>query len=100
MLNWGIAHIDRLIDGIADDEATEEKINDLMHVMRGLNSLAGSPADVSHEGLADLLNRYNKIADGGAGADEQERRALAEKISSLPSGEVVRFLTEWLQSKK
>jgi hypothetical protein len=100
LLNWGITKVDGLIDGIKDEEAAGGKINDLMHVMRGLNSLAGSPSDISHAGLADLLNRYNKITAGTAESDELERSSLAEKISNQPPGEAVRLLTEWLQSKK
>ena len=100
LLNWGIAHIDKLISGIENDDEAGEKINGLMHVMRGLNSLAGNPASISHEKIADLLERYAAVADGKLKVSEDERRSLVERVSKMQPGEVVHFLTEWLQTKK
>ena len=100
LLDWGIAKIDGLIEGVADHEAAGEKVNGLMHVMRGLNTLAGDPSGVSAQGLIDLLDRYNLIAVGNISVAEAEHRTLAEQISKAQPGEAIRMLTEWLQSKK
>jgi len=99
LLDWGISKIDGLIDGIDDHDAAGEKINGLMHVMRGLNSLAGNPADISTKGLADLLKRYNQIAGKNLSVNEAEHLSLAEQISKMQPGEALHKLTEWLQSK-
>jgi hypothetical protein len=100
LLNWGIAKIDGLIEGVTDHEVAGEKINRLMHVMRSLNSLAGNPSGVSTQGLVELLNRYDQIVNGTTRVDEAEHRSVVEKISKMQPGEAIRFLTEWLQTKK
>jgi len=100
LLNWGIAKIDELIEGVTDHEFAGEKINRLMHVIRGLNSLAGNPSGISTQGLVELLERYGQIVNGTTPVDEAEHRAVAEKISKMQPGEAIRFLTEWLQTKK
>ncbi len=99
LLKWGTAQVGKLIQGVDDDEAAGAKVNDLMHVMRGLNSLAGNPADVTHEKVADLINSYMTLV-GDVNVDEAERRSIAERVSKMESGEAIRFLTEWLQAKK
>ena len=100
LLNWGIAKIDGLISGFSDHEAAGEKINDLMHVMRGLNSLAGNPSGISPQGLIELLSRYEQIVNGTKPVDDGEHRSIAEQVSKMQPGEAIRFLTEWLQTKK
>ena len=100
LIKWGIAHVDGLIQGIEDDEQAGEKINGLMHVMRGLNSLAGNPADASHESIADLLERYAATVGETLKVEEDERRSLAERVAAMQPGEAVRFLSEWLQAQK
>jgi hypothetical protein len=100
LLDWGIAKIDGLIEGVADHEEAGEKVNKLMHVMRGLNSLAGNPAGVSPQRLMELLDRYEQVVQGTTPVDEAEHRAVAEKISKMQPGEAIRFLMEWLQTKK
>lgn len=100
LLDWGVQQIDGLIEGLEDQDAAGEKINSLMHVMRGLNALAGDPKNISHEGLIDLLNRYTQIVGGSMQVEEDERRLLVEKIANRQSGNAVQHLTEWLRSKK
>ncbi len=99
LLNWGTAQVGKLVQGIEDEETAGERVNDLMHVMRGLNSLAGNPADVTHDKIADLVNRY-KVVVGEVKVDGAEHRAVAEQVSKMEPGEAIRFLTEWLQTQK
>ena len=100
LLDWGIAHIDGLINGAAGAEEAGDKVNRLMAVMRGLNSLAGDPQRVTSEALVDLLGRYNQLAGGAAQADESEIRSLLERVSKAASGEALAHLIEWLDQKK
>jgi hypothetical protein len=99
LLDWGVQHIDGLIEGLEDHDAAGEKVNGLMHVMRSLNSLAGDPKRISQEGLADLLKRYSQIVEGNVSVDENEHRVMAEKMADMQPGTAIRYLTEWLQSK-
>jgi hypothetical protein len=100
LLDWGIAQVDGLIDDALDPESAGARINDLMHVMRGLNSLAGNPTGVSQEAIADLLKRYGMMISGTVQAEEDELRSVAERVSKMQPGEAIRFLIEWLQTKK
>ena len=98
LLKWGTAQVGKLIQGVEDEEVAGDKVNDLMHVMRGLNALAGNPADVIHEKIGDLVNRYMALV-GNVPVDEAERRSIAERVSKMEPGEAIHFLTEWLQTK-
>lgn len=100
LLDWGIAQVDGLIDEALDPEAAGERINDLMHVMRGLNSLAGNPARVSPEAIDDLLKRYGAMMSWTTQVEDEERYSVAESVSKKQPGEALRFLIEWLQTKK
>jgi hypothetical protein len=99
LLKWGMAQVGKLIQGVEDEEAAGAKVNDLMHVMRGLNALAGNPADVTHEKIAELVNRYMALI-GDVNVDEAEHRSIAERVSKMEPGEAINFLTEWLQTTK
>ena len=100
LLDWGVGKIDELIEGVTDHEAAGEKVNGLMHVMRGLNALAGNPTGATSQQLIELLKRYEQIVEQTTPVDEAEHRSVAEKISTMESGAAIRFLTEWLQTKK
>lgn len=100
LLNWGISQIDNLLEDVHDEEAAGEKINQLMHVMRGLNSLAGNPSRASQEAIADLLNRYSKMVGRSVGVEEDERRSVAKNVSEMQPGEAIQHLKEWLHAKK
>jgi hypothetical protein len=100
LLDWGIAQVDQLIDDALDPEAAGEKISGLMQVMRGLNSLAGNPAGVSQEAIDDLLKRYGMMINRTVQVEEGERRSVAEHVSKMQPKEAIRFLIEWLQTKK
>jgi hypothetical protein len=100
LLNWGITQVDVLMEDALDPESAGERVSDLMHVMRGLNALAGNPARVTMEAIADILNRYSTMIGRTLQADEDERRSMAERVSQMQPGAAVRFLIEWLQTKK
>jgi hypothetical protein len=100
LLDWGVAQIAGLIKDITDHEAAGEKINGLMHVMRGLNSVAGNPAGASHETIADLLSRYRQSFGETIQIADTEYRSIAERVSNMQPGEAVNFLTKWLQDNR
>jgi len=100
LLDWGIAQVDALIKGDTDEEIAGDKINSLMHLMRGLNQIAGDPSRTSHASIVDLTDRLAKISGVAAGIEETEQKAVAERISKMQSGEALQHLIHWLQSKK
>ena len=100
LLDWGIAQVDTLIEGTNDEEIAGEKINNLMHLMRGLNKIAGNPGRTSHESIIDLINRFAKISESAASIEDAEQKAVAERVAKMQSREALQHLTNWLQSKK
>jgi hypothetical protein len=100
LIKWGIAQIDPLIKGINDEEAAGVKMGHLMSLMRQINSIAGNPSTVSQEKILKFLEQYLQTFDKTHPLDEEEKKALAEKISQMNSGEIVKYLLEWMQAKK
>jgi len=100
LIKWGIAQVDHLLKGINDHEAAGTKINHLMNLMRQINSIAGNPSSVSQEKLLKLLEQYSQTFDKAHQISEDERKAVAEKLSQMQPGEAVKYLLEWMHSKK
>jgi hypothetical protein len=100
LIKWGIAQIDHLLEGINDDETAWTKITHLTNLMRQINTIAGNPSTVSQEKLLKLLEQYSQTFDKAHQISEDERKAVAEKLSQMQSGEAVKFLLEWMRSKK
>ena len=100
LLDWGIAHIDGLINGASGADEAGDKVNRLMAVMRALNSLAGDPHRVTSDALVDLRGRYNQLAGGAAQVDESEIRSIMEGISTAAPGQALAHLIEWLDQIK
>ena len=100
LLDWGIAHIDGLINGAPGADEAGDKVNRLMAVMRGLNSLAGDPRRVTPDALVDLLGRYKQLVGGTAQVDENEVRSLIERVATAAPGQALAHLIECLDQKK
>ena len=100
LLTWGIAHIDGLINGAASADEAGEKVNRLMAVMRGLNSLAGDPHRMTADALLDLLDRYKQLAGGAVQVDVNKVRSLIERVSTAAPGQALAHLIEWLDQIK
>jgi hypothetical protein len=100
LIKWGIAQIDRLLEGINDDETAWTKITHLTSLMRQINSIAGNPSTLSPEKLLNLLEQYTQTFDKAHQISEDERKAVTEKLSRMQPGEAMKYLLEWMHSKK
>jgi hypothetical protein len=100
LIKWGVAQIDRLVEGINDEETAGTKINHLMDLMRQVNSIAGNPSTVSQEKLLQLLEQYSQTFDKAHQISDDERTAVTEKLSQMQPGEAVKYLLRWMHSKK
>jgi len=100
LIKWGIAQIDHLLGGINDEETAGTKINHLMNLMRQVNSIAGNPSTISQEKLLKLLEQYSQTFDKAHQISEDERKAVTEKLSQMQPGDAVKYLLEWMHSKK
>ncbi len=100
LIKWGIAQLDHLVEGINDDETAWTKITHLTNLMRQINSIAGNPSTVSQEKLLKLLDQYSQTFDKAHQISEDERKAVTEKLSQMQPGEAVKYLLEWMHSKK
>ncbi len=100
LIKWGIAQIDHLVKDVNDDETAWMKITHLTSLMRQVNSIAGNPSTVSQEKLLNLLEQYTQTFDKAHQISEDERKAVTEKLSQMQPGEAVKYLLEWMHSKK
>ena len=100
LIKWGIAQISPLVNGIKDEDAAGEKVSDLMALMRQINLIAGNLSTVSEDKIQKLLEQFTQTFDKDLHVSDEERRALVEKISQMQPGEAVKYLLEWMHSKK
>ncbi len=96
LIDWGIAQIDHLVKGIEDENSAGEKVNHLMRLMRGVNSIAGNPSTVSHDQLLALLEQYAQTFSQTHQIDDEERKTVIEKLSQMQPNEAVKYLLSWI----
>ena len=100
LIKWGVEQVDPLIDGIDDEEKAGEKVNDLMQLMREINTIAGNPSTVSEEKLSRLIDSYSQTFEMTHPIDADARKDMTKKLSEMQPGEAVNFLLDWMQSNK
>jgi hypothetical protein len=100
LIKWGIGQIDRLTNNMQDDERVGAKVNRLMSLMRGVNSIAGDPSAISSDALMKIVDRYAQIFDKDHQIEEVERRDVAQKLSTMQPKEAVEYLLSWIDSKR
>jgi len=100
LIKWGISQISPLINGITDEDAAGEKVNHLMGLMRQVNSIAGNLSTVSEDKIQKLLEQYTQTFDKDHHVSDEERKAVAEKLSQMQPGDAVKYLLDWMHSKK
>jgi hypothetical protein len=96
LIDWGINQLDPLVRDLEDGEIAGEKVNALMKFMRGINGLVGSLADVSPEGLQDLVERYALVFGEAHRVEQAEYEMVAAKVVNMSPGDAVQFLLEWV----
>ena len=99
LIKWGIAQLDHLVDGIDDEEIAGTRINQLMNLMRQVNSIAGNPATVSEEKIQKLLEQFTQTFDKAHHISDEERREVADKLSQMQPGDAVKYLLDWMHSQ-
>lgn len=100
LINWGVAQIKPLVKGITDEEAAGEKVNQLMSLMRQINSIAGNLSTVSEEKIQMLLEQFTQTFDKDHHVSDEELKTVAEKLSQMQPGEAVNYLLDWMHSGK
>lgn len=100
LMKWGVEQVDRLIGGIDDEEVAGEKVNQLMQLMREINTIAGNPSTVSEEKIGRLIDSFKQTFEINHPVDTDGRQDMTKKLSEMQPGEAVKFLLEWIQSNK
>ena len=99
LLDWGIARLEPLLQGIEDVETAGDKVNALMALMRKLNRLAGSASGGDPQGLAGELARLDELARAlypdAAPLDPLACEQAALKLSTLEPGPALDYLLAW-----
>lgn len=100
LINWGVAQIKPLVNHITDEDAAGEKVNDLMALMRQVNSIAGNLSTVSEDKIQKLLEQFTQTFDKDHHVSDDDLKAVAEKLSQMQPGEAVKYLLDWMHSQK
>ena len=102
LIKWGIGQIDRLTNSIRDqdEEAAGAKVNRLMSLMRSVNSIAGDPSAISPDSLLKVLDRDALTFNQDHQIDEDERKDVAQRLSTMEPKEAVEYLLNWIDSKR
>lgn len=100
LLKWGIAQISPLVNSITDEDAAGEKVSQLMGLMRQINSVAGNLSTISEDKIQKLLEQFTQTFDKAHQINDEERKEIAERLSQMQPGEAVKYLLEWIHSKK
>lgn len=98
LIKWGISQIDQLIKD-KDDEAAGNKVNQLMGLMRAVNSVAGDPSTATTQSLFNLLDIFAQTFGKNHMIGNEERKAVVEQISSMEPKDAVDYLLRWMDSK-
>ena len=98
LIKWGISQIDQLIKD-KDDEAAGNKVNQLMGLMRAVNSVAGDPSTATTQSLFNLLDIFAQTFGKNHMIGNEERKAVVQQISAMEPKDAVDYLLRWLDSK-
>ena len=108
LLDWGVAWLDDVLEGITDTEAAGDQVNALMAVMRKINVIAGSDTAKSSQrwvedltALNDLCNKAFGWADGEAHAVwAGDLQGSAARLPQLSPRETLEFLASSAGGRK
>lgn len=98
LIRWGIAQLDTILAGIEDPDISAQRASSLMHLIQSLNRMAGNPASVLPQDLADLLTTYSEACGASRYVNEDEMAEIANKLSSMAPQEMLEFLTCWVKT--
>jgi hypothetical protein len=99
LLKWGISQIDHLVKD-KDEETAGSKVNQLMSLMRSVNSMAGNPSTASTQSLFNLLDIFAQTFGKNHFIGDKERRAVVQQISGMEPKDAVDYLLTWMDSKQ
>ena len=102
LLDWGIARLDAVLEGITDPDAAGEQVNALMAVMRKINRIVGNYSSKDPKELAEDLAALKDLhAQAFKPAGLQPRAVStgstetdAARLSRLSPREALEFLTQ------
>lgn len=101
LLEWGTGQIDRVLEGIYEDEAAGSKVNALMAVVRKINRMVGSREKRASQDLAADLMTLTGLFEAAFGAARPvtpaDCMAAAVQLAALPARQALETLTRWGQ---
>lgn len=99
LLDWGIAALDPLLEGLEDAEIAGTKVNALMAVMRKLNHLVGRRDGRTREEIAtdfaDLDGLAREIDPGRSNATPQDCLDAAQALAGLDARSGLEYAARW-----
>ncbi len=95
LIDWGIARLDTVLQGAADEETAGNRVNALMAVMRKINRIAGSYARQSPQDLAGELAALRDLFAAVSGSQDVAAGARAEATTKALTGAAKKKSWKW-----
>jgi hypothetical protein len=105
LLDWGAAQLDRILQGMVDEESAGLQVNALMAVMRKINRILGSREGASPKYLEADLMALSGLVSSAFGKNNSENspfqhkmeidRAVAQ-LPGLPAHQALELLVDWV----
>jgi hypothetical protein len=86
LLDWGIARLDTVLQGVKDEETAGNRVNSLMAVMRKINRITGSYARQSPQALAEDLATLRDLFAAAFGSQAASAGAPANAAANATTG--------------
>jgi len=103
LIEWGLAQIPLLIEGLTDEDAAAERLRALMAFIRRVNRLAARkqarPPETLVEELRGLLELYQQAFGAARPASERWLEAAARTLHAMPLRQAVQFLATCFQEE-
>ena len=97
LLDWGLGHLNTVIDYTGDDETAGNQVLALMNAMRAINRIIGSFPVPNPEGLKEFIEWYDCAFATSHNTYLIESEIIASQLTGMSSAEALLFLLTWLK---
>ena len=96
LLKWGIAQVDELIKNVGTNQAADDRINQLMGVMREVNAWAGDPVSATPNAIINLKTQYLQLLGSREKVNEDDAHEMIRRLSKMAPHDSLMSILTWL----
>lgn len=97
LLNWAVSQVDGLMADGADEATVNQRIYDLMQLMRGVNKWASKPQSFTEGVLQEFTQSYLRVFGDVRNASGDERARVVAQLAELNPKDALIYLLNWLK---